>query len=82
LEKRLTLEVEVVHVDVQTSFVSGAEVFFCILEQESCSAYATASFDADESFVPINLVHQCSSDGGLCAFHQVLMHPIKRIEHK
>ena len=81
LEERLPLEVEVVHVDVETPAISRTEVLFRILEQESCSAYAATTLNADKSLVPINFIHQGTSDGRLCAFHQILMHSIERLEH-
>ena len=81
LEERFPLEIEVVHVDVETPAVLRAEVLFGILEQEGCSAYAATAFDADESLVPVNFIHEGTSDGGLRALHQILMHSIERLEH-
>ena len=54
----LALEVEVIHVDVQTLAVVCSVVLASILQQERGLAHTAAPLDADEAVGPVYLVHQ------------------------
>lgn len=68
-----SLKIEVVHVDVETFLVGHIEMFFRILQQESCLSYATGAFDADHAVVPVDLVHKGSTNRCVCVLHKVSM---------
>lgn len=69
-------KIKVVHVDVQTGRV-GAELFLGVLQQESCLAYTSRALDADQSVVPVDLVHQAPANGGIGMLHQIAVCPVK-----
>ena len=71
-------EIEVVQVDVEARPVCP-EVFFGIFEQEGGFAHAPGTFDADESPVPVDLLHQLPFYGRVGVLYQVFMCPEKRL---
>ena len=68
-----TLEIEIVHVDIQTTVVVGRKVFLGILQQECSLAHTPCSFDANHPVVPVDFVHQDSSYRGIGMFYQIGM---------
>ena len=52
------LEIKVVHIYIQTLFVSEFKVFFCILQEESGFSHSSRPLDSDHAVVPVYLVHQ------------------------
>jgi hypothetical protein len=60
------LEIEVVHVHIQALAIVWPKVFLGILEEKGRFAYASSAFDANHTIVPVNLIHQGSSDWSIC----------------
>jgi hypothetical protein len=67
------LEIEVVHVDIEALAVFYREILFGVLQEECGLSDATCAFDANESAVPINLIHQGATYGGINMFNQIAM---------
>ena len=42
-----------------------------ILKEEAGLANAACAFDADEGLAPVNLIHECSTDGEVGVFDQI-----------
>ena len=68
-----SLEIEVVHVDIQTSVVVAAEMFLGVLQQESRLSHATCALNANEPVGPVYLVHEDAANWGVGVLHQVGM---------
>ena len=69
-------EIEIVHVNIQARTVRT--VFLLgVLEQESRFSNTSCSLDANQPILPVNLIHQDTSDGSLYVFHEILMCPVK-----
>ena len=65
------LEIKVVHVDIQALAVCDIKLLLGILEQEGCLAYATCSLNANHAVVPIDFIHQCTTNGRVDMLNQV-----------
>ena len=57
-----TLEVEVVHVDIQTLLVVDIKALLGILKQKGRLANATGTFYTYHTVRPVNLVHEDTTD--------------------
>ena len=64
VNKAVTGEIKVVHIDEQTGMV-GSEFLFGVLDKESCFSYATFPFDTNQTVTPVNLVHKIAANGGI-----------------
>jgi len=53
-----TLEVEVVHVDIEALAILEREILLGILQEEGRLPYSTRALNAYQTAVPINLIHQ------------------------
>ena len=67
------LEVEVVHVDVETLAVSDTEVLLGVLQQEGCLTHTASALDANQAVVPVYLIHEGSTNWRVNVFHQIRM---------
>ena len=67
----LPLEIEVVHVHVETSSVIGTELLFSILQQESRLPHSARTFYSYHTCTPIHLVHQDTAHGSIAVLHQI-----------
>ena len=70
VDNAVTGELEVVHVNEQARTVCS-EFLFCVLEKESGLSYATGSLDTNQAIVPINLIHQVATNGGVGVLYKV-----------
>ena len=61
LAQSVCVEVEVVHVNVETTTVIRTILLECILQQEGSFAYTTAALDTDQAAAPVNLVNQSTA---------------------
>lgn len=61
LTQRVSVEVEVVHVDVETAMVVRTILLKCILEQESRLSHASAALDANKAIPPIDFINQLTA---------------------
>jgi hypothetical protein len=73
----LSLEIEVVHIDIQALLVLYIEMLFCVLQQKCGLADTACALDANHTVRPVYLVHQCTADGGFRMLHQVSVCPEK-----
>ena len=55
------LEEEIVEIHIQALTVAYVEMLFRILKQEGGLAHTTGALDADQTVVPVDLVHQTTS---------------------
>ena len=67
------LEIEVVHVDIQTFMVVATEMLFGVLQQERRLSHTSCALNANEPVGPVNLVHKDASNRGIGVVHQVGM---------
>ena len=56
--QRMGVEIEVIHVDVETTTVIRAIFFKCILQQECSFSYTSTALDADLAAAPIDFVDE------------------------
>ena len=73
----LSLEVEVVHVDIQALFVEYIEVFFGILQEECGLSDPTRTFDTDHAVVPVDLIHENATNWSIDVLNEVSVRPEK-----
>ena len=73
----VTLEVKVVHVDVQTLTVADIEILLGILKEECGLSYTSGALDAYEPVVPVNLVHESTANRCIDMLYKVSMCPEK-----
>ena len=66
-----SLEIEVVHVEIEAFAVVRVEMFLGILEQEGGFTHTTSSLDADHAVVPVYLVHEKTANGRIDMLHKV-----------
>ena len=71
LTETLTLEVKVVHVDVQALTVNDTEVLTRVLQKECGLTHTARSPDADQSVIPVDLIHKGPPDRSLSMLHEV-----------
>src|SRR3712207_9314301 len=71
------LEIEIIHVDVQTSSIRSAIFLFGILQEESRLANASGAFDTYHVVVPINLIHEVATDLSVGVLNQIGVSPKK-----
>jgi hypothetical protein len=71
------LEVEIVHVDIQTLAVADIKLLLCILKQECGLSDTTGTLDADEPVVPVDLVHEITTNRCVDMLYEVSMCPEK-----
>ena len=53
-----TLEIKVVHVDIEASPIVCAKLFLGILQQKCGLSYTACPFNANHATVPVNLIHK------------------------
>ncbi|KXT39185.1 hypothetical protein HMPREF2534_01962 [Bacteroides thetaiotaomicron] len=70
VNKAVTGEIKVVHIDEQTGTV-GAEFLFGVLQEESGFSYATCPFDTNQTVTPVDLVHKIAANGGIGVLNEV-----------
>ena len=73
------VEVEVVHIDVETSAVIGTVLFKRILQQESSFSDTSTTLDANQAVAPINLVDKFTAYWRINMLHQILVCSVKRL---
>ena len=73
----VSLEVEVVHVDVQTLTVADIEVLLGILEEECGLSNTSGALNAYEPVVPVDLVHESTANRCIDMLYEVSMCPEK-----
>ena len=67
----VSLEVEVVHVDIQTLAVVDIELLLGVLQQEGGLSDTSCALDADEAVAPVDLIHQGATNGCVGMLHEV-----------
>ena len=71
----MSLEVEVVHVDIQTLLVEYIKMLFSVLEEEGGLSDAACTFDADHTVAPVDLVHKGATYWSVDMLDKVSMRP-------
>lgn len=66
-----SLEVEGVHVGVETLSHTGIEVVLGIREEELGAPYAAGSADADQSVAPVDRIHERTAYGRVGVLNEV-----------
>ena len=74
-----SLEVEVVHVDVKTLFVVHIKLFLGILQEECGLSDASRTLDANHTVVPVNLIHECTTNRSIHMLNQITMRAEKSL---
>jgi len=65
------LEVEIVHIDIETTRVVGSKVLLGILQEKSGFANTTGAFDAYEPMAPVYLIHQRAPNGSVGMLYKI-----------
>ena len=76
-----SLEIEVVHVDIQALTVVYVEILLCVLKKEGGFSHATCPLDADHTVVPVDFIHQESAYRSVRMFHQIGVRAKKGFHH-
>ena len=66
-----SLEVEGVHVGIETLTHARIEVVLGIREEELCATYAAGSADADQSVAPVDRIHERTAYGRVGVLDEV-----------
>jgi hypothetical protein len=77
----MSLEVEVVHVDIQTLAIVDIKMLFGVLQQEGGFSDTSGAFDANQSVAPVNLVHEGATNWCIDMLHKVSMCPEKSLHY-
>lgn len=77
LTQSVGVEVEVVHIDVETTTVVWTILLESILQQECSLTYTSATLNADQAATPINLVYKLATYRRVDVLYQILMSSIK-----
>ena len=77
-----TLEVEVVHIDIQTTAVGRSKLLFSVLQEEGGLADAPCTLDTYQAVAPVNLIHKITTDCSICVVYQIGMGAEKGLFHK
>ena len=75
----MSLEVEVVHVDVQTLAVVDIKLLLGVLQQEGGFPDAPRTLDADKAVAPVDLIHKGATNGCIRMLHEVSVRPKKSL---
>ena len=67
------LKIEVVHIHIEALLVASVEIVLRILKQECGLAHTAGALDADETVVPIDLIHQATPDRSMGMLYQIGM---------
>lgn len=73
LPQRVSVEVEMIHVDVKTPVIVRAVFFQGILKKECGLAYTTTALDADETATPVDFVDERTTYRTVHVLHEVLV---------
>ena len=77
----VTLEIEVVHVDIQTLAVVDIKLLLGVLQQEGGFSNASGAFNTNQTVVPVDLVHKGSTNWCIDMLHKVSMCPEKSLHY-
>ena len=66
-----SLEVEGVHVGVETLSHAGIEVVLGIREEELCAAYSAGSANADQPVTPVDRIHERAPNGSIGVLYEI-----------
>ena len=77
LRNTVTLEIEIVHVDIQTLTVVDIKLFFSVLKEEGGLSDATRALNADHAVAPVNLIHEGAANWCINMLYKVSVRPEK-----
>jgi hypothetical protein len=80
LQEGVLGKIEIVEIDIERALTKLWVLltkFLRIIEQEVGLTYSTATLDSNQSVVPIDLIHQYTTDGNMHVLHQVIVCLVK-----